>query len=155
MAKPMFKPDVAFDGQEFSGITRLLETLHNRKELGVSEKDLDAAKSAQTALMNDSYVSEEDVKALVKCAQAYKKAVDAEKVESVPAVYGLELSKLVKKLEGLDKAQETVDEDGNKVHPAAMPVGKEPKKSEPLEPAQKVEIVATPESKKAAEQKKK
>jgi hypothetical protein len=130
MAKMMIKPDVVFDGQELSAVTRLLEAVHNRKEIGVDKKALEGAKQARYALELNAPVAEDDLKNLVKAAKAYAKAVEDDKLESVPNVKGIELKKLLKKLEGVEKAEETKDEEGNPVHPAAMPVGDEHKEDE-------------------------
>lgn len=155
MSKAMFKPDAVLDGQEFSALTRFLEALHERKEAGIDSKKLDSAKEAKAALEAFGPIGEEDLKNLVDMAKAYQKAVEDDKLEQFPNVKGMELKRLVQKLEGMLSAQET-ELDGKKVHPAAMPPGEAPEKKPSTDAdAQKVQIVDTPETLKAKENAKK
>ncbi len=152
MSKAMFKPDAVLDGQEFSAMTRFLEAMHDRKEVGVDDDMLDSAKDAKAALEANAPIGEDDLKNLVELAKKYKDAVEKDQLEQFPNVKDMELKRLVQKLEGMLAQQET-KLDGKKVHPAAMPPGAEPEKPPKTEPAQRVEIVATPETKKADDEK--
>ena len=90
MAKMMLKPDVVFDGPEFSAMTRFLDALHDRKDLGLDEKALEAAQDARHAFEMNAPIAEESVKALVQAVDAYKKAVEDRKFGNGAPVKGEE-----------------------------------------------------------------
>lgn len=159
MAVSVFMPNEDLVGEDLSTITRLLEATKLRETANTKDEELHAdAAGAGDALMKHAGVSVDGLKALKSLAEKYKKAGEEQKMDPFPNVKSVELIKLISRIDGYLEQSAREDKNGGKkqVHPAANPVGKEPKKKEGSDVvAQQVEIVATPESRKKEEAKKK